>query len=119
MRITLRVDERERGPPRTTGYQPAVDAQMLAESLHIGDQVVSSVVPHAGRGVTRVRCAPSAAALIEQDSPVTFRVERPPHVRRAPLTWAAMNQHRRFTVPVPAGLPVHEVAVTHVEHPWS
>ena len=65
--------------------QPPVDAEVLAQQLHVRDQVRGRVVPHVGGRVAGVRPAPPAAALVEQDEPVALGVERPPLAGRGSL----------------------------------
>ena len=43
LRVRLRVGERQRGAPGAAEQQPAVDAQMRAQHLDIGDQVGGGV----------------------------------------------------------------------------
>jgi hypothetical protein len=90
---------------------------MLAEALHVGDQMVGRVVAHVRGRIACVRCALPAAALIEEHGPVASRIEQLPHSRRDALAGAAVDHHGRLAVRVPAGLPVHEVAVADIEQP--
>jgi hypothetical protein len=117
LRMALGVRERERRAPRAAVEQPPLDAEVLAQALHVGDEVVGRVDRHVGRRVARVRRAATAAALVEEDRPVAGGVERATLVLRAAGSRPAVHDERRLAVRVAARLPVHEVAVAHVEHP--
>src|SRR5215475_7779486 len=71
---------------------------------------------HIRARVARVRRAPAAIPLIEQDDPVAARVKRPAPARRAPGARATVDHQRGHALWVAAGLPVDEVAVTGIEH---
>ena len=79
------------------------------------EQVPGRVQRHVGGGVTGVRQAASAVALVEEDDPERAGVERPPVSNRAPRSRAAVHDQRRHPVRVTAGLPVHEVPVTRIQ----
>src|SRR3984957_16532905 len=95
--------------------QPLLHAQVLAQLLHIPEQVPGSVQGHVYRRVARMWQAAIAVALVEQDDPELLRVERPPAAPRAPTPRAAVHDQRRHPIGVPAGLPVHEVPVARVQ----
>src|SRR5262245_55133514 len=59
------VSEAERRSPRAAEHQPAIDAQVTAQSLDVAHEMLGGVLVHAGSR----RRAPGAA-LIEQHDPV-------------------------------------------------
>ena len=115
LRVLLGVRQRERRAPRPAGDEPAFDGEMLAQALHVRDQMVRGVAAHVRRRVARVRSASPASALVEQHCAVAIGVEAATHVGRAPRAGAAVHHHGRLAVRVAARLPVDEVAVAHVE----
>jgi hypothetical protein len=94
-----------------------LDAEVPAQPLHVGEQVLGGVVAHVGGGIAGMRRAAPASALVEQDDPVAIRIEVLASARLASPAGAAVHEQGGFAVGVAAGLPVHAVAVTHVEHP--
>ena len=56
--------------PRPSCHEPALDAKVLAETLHVADQMLCGVDLHVRLEMTRVRRAAPASALIEQHGPV-------------------------------------------------
>jgi monoamine oxidase len=109
------VGKCEGRPPGPAGDQPPVDAQMLPQGLDIRDEMIGRVDRHVGRWITCMRRAAAAAALIEQHDLVARRVEPAPHVRRQPLTRAAVQQNSGLAVGVAGQFPVDLVAVAHRE----
>ena len=71
LRVFLGVGERERRAPRPTENQPALDAEVFAQLLHVGDEMPGRVVDEA-----RVGAAAPASALVEHHDPVTPRDRR-------------------------------------------
>src|SRR5690606_27859792 len=63
----------------------------------------------------RMRRGPAAAALIEQQDLIAFRIEQPPVSRRAAAAGAAMQEHRRLALRISAELPIHLVTVSGVQ----
>src|SRR6266567_8310942 len=102
-------------PPRPAAQQPLLHAKVLAQLLHVPEQVPGRVQAHVSRGVAGVRQAAAAVALVEDDDPELLRVEGPPVSRRAPRPRSAVHDQRWHAIRVPAGLPVHEVPVTRVQ----
>ena len=115
LRVPLRVREDQRRSPRATVEKPALDAEVPAQQLHVGEQIFRGVHVHIGRGITRVRRAPTAAPLVEEHDPIPLWVEIPPTARAAPRARAAVDDKRGLAVGVAARLPVDAVAVTDVE----
>ena len=117
LRIPLRVGEDQRRAPRAAVEEPPLDAEVLAQPLHVGDQVVGRVGGHVDGGVARVREAAAAATLVEQDDPVSLGVEVAAASGAAARAGAAVHDERRLAGRVAARLPVDEVAVADVEQP--
>jgi hypothetical protein len=67
--------------------------------------------------VARVRRAPAAPALVEENDPVGAGIEVPAHARGASGALAAVQDDRGFAVGIASDLPVNEVSVTDVEQP--
>jgi hypothetical protein len=115
LRMPLRVGQRQGHPPRRAAQQPLLHAEVLAQLLHVPEQVPGRVKAHVSRGVAGGRQAAAAVALVEDDDPELLRVERLPVSRRAPRPRAAVHDQRWHAIRVAAGLPVHEVPVTGVQ----
>jgi hypothetical protein len=93
-----------------------LDAEVLAQPFHVGQQVPGGVVAHVRGGVAGVRRAPPAGTLVEQDHLVPLRIEVPAVARLAPRSRPAVHHQGRLALRVAAGFPVHEVPVADVEH---
>jgi hypothetical protein len=89
---------------------------VLAQPLHVGDQMLGCVVPHVGGGVAGLWGAAAAAALVEQDQLVTRRVEGPVPAAEEATARAAVHDDRGLAARGAADLPVHLVSVADVEH---
>jgi len=96
--------------------QPALDPEVLAQLLHVPEQMGRGVVAHVGRRVARVRSAATASALIEQHDPEALRVEHRACTGRAAGAGATVDDEGDLAARVAADLPVDEVAVTGIEH---
>jgi len=114
--MPLAVRERERAPPRASGHEPSLDAEVLAQPFDVRDQVRRGVVRQVDDRFARVRRAPAAVPLVEQDDPVRIRVEQPRLPQRAARARTAVQHDRGPAEWVPARLPVQEVALAHIEH---
>ena len=90
---------------------------MLAQPLHVRDQMVGGVGRQVGRGVTGVRGAAPTPTLVELDDQVRLGIEQPPPPRRGPRPGPAVDDDRRPAVGVARGLPVDPLAVTNLQHP--
>ena len=110
----LGVGERERRAPGAAEHQPALDAEVLAQLLDVGDQVPGRVVLEA-----RVRPAAAAAALVEQDDAIARGIEEPARARVAAGAGAAVQEDRRLAVGIAAFLPVDLVAVADDQMPLA
>ena len=109
--MRLRVGEPERRAPRAAEHQPALDAEVLAQLLHVRDQVPGGVVDQTG-----VRPAASAAALIEQHDAIRVRIEKAPGAIVAAGAGAAVHEDRRLALGVAAFLVVDLVHRRHAQH---
>ena len=89
--IGLRIGERQGAAPRSAEYQPALDAEMLAQSLDVGDQMPGRVLDEAG-----ARPAASAAALIEHHDAVVLRVEELPRALVGAGAGPAVQEYGRL-----------------------
>jgi hypothetical protein len=81
--------------------KPAPDSQVLAEALHVGDQVMGRVERHVRRRIARVRETPTAAALVEENNAVAVGIEQATFPGARATARAAMHHHAGF----PAGFP--------------
>ncbi len=106
--------------PSALPHDPPVTSQRstprcVSESLDVRDQVRRRVARQVDVGPARVRGAPAAVPLVEQDDPVRLRIEQPRLPRRAARARPAVQHDCGLAKRIPACLPVHEVAVAHVE----
>ena len=84
--MSLGVGQGHRGAPGRAADDPALDAQVLAQGLHVGDRVLQGVVgqlAHRGRG--------AAAALVELNDPAAFAVDQAAQEPVRPAAWAAVG----------------------------
>jgi hypothetical protein len=106
--VALRVGEAERRAPRGAEHEPALDPEVLAQRLDVGEEVVRRVGAQLAE-----RLAAAAAALVEEHDPVAREVERLEPERRAAGSRAAVEDHRGASLAV--DLPVDPVAVADVQ----
>ena len=112
LRMLLRVRQRQRAAPAPAEHQPALDVQVLAQLLHVGDEVPRRV------GLERrVRAAAARAALIEHDDAIAGGVEEAAVIARAAAAGAAVQEHGRLAARVAAQLPIDAMAVADIEMP--
>ena len=104
--MRLRVGEAERRAPRAAEHQPALDAEVLAQLLHVRDQMPGRVVDQTG-----VRPAAPAAALIEQHDAIGVGIEEAAGAIVAAGAGAAVHEHRGLARRVAAFLVVDLVHV--------
>ena len=104
--MRFRVRERERAAPRAAEHEPAVELQMAAQALHVGDEVPGRVGFERG-----MRAAPSRAALVEDDDSVASGIEEPPRVDVAAAAGPAVHEQGGLARGVAGLLVVHLVAV--------
>ena len=100
----LRVRERERRAPRSAEQHPALDAEVRAQLLEVGDQRPGRVVDDPGGG----RRAAGAALVEEHDAPERG-IEEAAVVRQAAAARPAVQEHDRRPVADAAFLPVQRV----------
>ncbi len=110
------VQQPEHAPPGAAEDQPPVDAEVVAQQVHVVEQTVGGVRAEAGCRVGGVRRAAPAAALVEQHQPVGRGVEVPPRPGRAAGARPAVHDDGGDAVGISAGFPVHAVALAHVQH---
>src|SRR5262245_37148879 len=108
--MRLRVRECERRAPRAAEDEPALDAEMLAQPLHVGDQVPGRVVDEA-----RVRATATAPALIEQHDAVGGRIEEAARPVVAAGARPAMHEHCGLAARVAAFLVVNLVHIGYAQ----
>jgi hypothetical protein len=89
-----------------------LDAEVLAQPFHVGDQVPGRVLLE-----TRMRPAAAAAALVEEDDAIACGIEKPPRTRIAAGAWAAVQENRRLARGIAAFFPVDLVAVADGQMP--
>ena len=80
------VGERQRRAPAVAEHEPALDGEVGAQALEVGNEVVRRVGREVGRDVAGIRCAAPASALVEQDEPVAVGSEEPSVTGRATRT---------------------------------
>ncbi len=100
-RMGLRIGESQRAAPGSAEYQPALDAQMLAQPLDVRDQVPGGVLDQAG-----ARPAAAAAALIEHHDAIVLRIEELPRALVGARARAAVQKHGGFAGGIAAFLVV-------------
>ena len=103
--IRLGVGQRQRGAPGAAEQQPAVDAEMAAQGLDVGDQVLGGVVLQAAE-----RTRPAGAALVEDDHAPELGVEEAAMHRAGAGARAAVQEQHRPAARVADLLPVHDMA---------
>ena len=94
--MLLGVGQGQRAAPAATEHLPALELQMLAELLDVGDQIPRRVLRDLG-----VRRALTAAALIEDHDAVARRIEEPAHRGTLAAAGSAMQEHDRFAIRSP------------------
>jgi hypothetical protein len=107
----LGIGERQGRAPRTAEHQPALNPKLASQRFHVGDQVRGGVV-----GKFAVRRGAAAAALVEQDDPVTRRVKKSSLVGRGAGSGAAVHEQHRNTLGVAGGFPVDAVDAWRFQH---
>ena len=106
----LRIGQRQRRPPRAAEHLPAVDLQVLAHALDVGNEMPGRVVGQFG-----MRRRAPASALVEQDDAVTRRIEEAPRLRVAACPRSAMQEHHRLAFRVAALFVVDPMQVGNLE----
>ena len=117
LRMPLGVGQDQRRSPGAAEQEPALDPEVLTESLHVCEQVLGGVRAHVGVRIACVRSAAPGAALVEEHDAIAVLVERPAGASFQTGAGPAVNDRRGLAVGIAAGLPIDVVAVAHVEHP--
>jgi hypothetical protein len=112
----LGVGQRQGRAPRPPHDHPAVHAQVLTQDFDVGDKMIGRVGAQVDIRIAGMRCTAPTSALVEQDDTVDVGIEGPPHAGHASGSGAAVHGQRRYTVRVPAGLPIDLVAISDGEH---
>ena len=99
--MTLCVREGQCAAPRAAEHLPALDLQVLAHALQVGNQVPGRVLLNASVG----RALP-AAALVDQDDPVPARIKEAPVLRAGAAARTTMQKHHGFACGVARLLPI-------------
>ncbi len=99
--MSFRVGESQRGAPRSAEYEPPLDSEMLAQFLHVFDEMPRGVVHEAGVGP-----ALAAATLVEQDDAIALGIEEAAHLGIGAAAGTAVNKHGRLAPRIAALLVV-------------
>jgi hypothetical protein len=105
-----RISQGEGRTPRAAEHDPLVDAEHVADPLHVLDEVPRRVV-----GEVRVRRRAPAAALVEQHDAVLGRVEELPVPGLDAAARAAVHEDDRLALRVAALLDVQLVHRRHLQ----
>lgn len=108
--VRLGVREPERAAPRAAEDLPLVDGKMLANALHVGDEIPRGVGLQAS-----VRRASAAATLIEQHDAVRLRIEEATLLRVRSTAGAAVDENDGLALRVPRLFDVDFVHVGDAE----
>src|SRR4030095_16367656 len=100
--MTLGIGQRQGRAPGATEYEPAIDAKVRAQLLHVVDQVRCGVVLDLAQGM-----GPAAAALVEDHDPVEGGVEEPAVSGIGAGARPAMQEYDRDALWVAALLVIH------------
>src|SRR5262249_40839075 len=112
VRVSLRVSEPERASPGAPEDHPALDPELLAQALHVADEVPGGVVLERGVGPALAR-----APLVEEPDPVRGGAEEAPRQRPGPAAGPAVNEDDGHPVGIPALLVVELVDRRDLEIP--
>src|SRR5208337_404436 len=85
------VSQRKRRAPGAAAKLPGLDAEMVAQALHIGNEVPGCVLLERG-----IRGRAPASALIEEHDAVACRVVIAPHGGVAASAWSAVDHQGRL-----------------------
>ncbi len=106
----LGVGKRERAPPRAAENNPFFDVEMVAQGLHVGDQMRCRVI-----GQISVRTRTSRATLIKYNDAIMCRIEKSPMRRTRARARSAMQENDRFSVWIAGFFPIHLMALIQPE----
>jgi hypothetical protein len=102
--VGLGIGQRQGRAPGAAEHEPARDAQLRAQPLHVGDQVPGRVVGQ----LAQRRRAPGAA-LVEDDDAVVGRIEEAAVVGRGARARPAVQENDGLAGRVAGDLPVDAV----------
>src|SRR5438132_13201780 len=119
LRMALGVCQAQRDSPRSPANKPSIDLEVLAQALHVSDQVVGRVGRQIGLRVADRGRAATAAALVELDDAVGGRVEPASLARVASTAGPAVQQDRGLPRRVATDQPMDLLALPHIEHALS
>src|SRR5262245_29195280 len=105
------VRQGERASPRSSEDEPALDTKVLAQPLHVVDQIPGRVFAQ-----LRVGTAFPTAALIEQNDAVMVGIEKTPVFGQSPAPRSAVNEHRGTPLRVAAFFEVNLVKLRNAQH---
>src|SRR5262249_36159892 len=105
LRMRFGVRERERAAPRSAEHLPLLDAEVDAQALDVGDQILRRVLVE-----RRLGRAASAAALVEEGDAVAPGIEEAPRERLDSASRSAMQKDRRLAVRTSHFLVIEVVA---------
>src|SRR4029077_482654 len=95
--------------------EPPTYAQVLAQPLDVGDQVMRGVRGQVRRRADSRGAAP-APARMEQYEAIRLGIEQPARSGRAAGAGAAMQHHGRLARRVAAEFPVRTLSRTYAQH---
>jgi hypothetical protein len=98
-----------------THEQPLLDTEMLAEPLHVIDQVLRGVDRHVGGRIRGVGRGETAAALVEAEPPIAIWIETAPPGFPGAGTRSAVHGEGGFARGAAELQPVDRVTVTDVD----
>jgi hypothetical protein len=103
-RMMLGIGQCEGGAPGAAEHEPAIDAEMRAQLLHVLDQMRRRIVLDLAQWL-----GPAAAALVENHDAVEGRVEKPAVGGIGAGARTSVEKHDRHTLGVAALLIIHAV----------
>src|SRR5580698_945834 len=104
----LRIRQRQRRAPRAAEYLPALDAQVLADTLDVRHQVPGGVAVQ-----LRMWRGLAAATLVEQHDAVNRRVEEASAFRTGTAARTTMQEYHRLTLWITALLVIDRMQRRH------
>ena len=105
------VGECQRAAPRPAEQQPALEAEMGAQFLHVGHEVIGRVVLQ----VAQRHRAP-AATLVEHDDSIELRVEEAAMDRRGTRARSAMQEDDWHALGIATLFPIDRVTPIDGQH---
>src|SRR5204863_10018340 len=96
------ISERQCRTPGAAENEPLLDAEMLAQLLHVSDQMRCGVVAYFAE-----RRRSPGAALIEDHDAVVRRIEEPTVIGGTAGTGSAMEKDDGYTMRIARLFPIH------------